>query len=141
MVPKLERRPPRMNNQGMRRTRSEQGGVVKWVITLVVVGVILFDAGSIIVNIFRLDSTAGDIANQLSLSANYNQNNNKVALEREAEELVKAEGAKLIEFDVGVDKVIRLTIRRQADTVVVGRIKAIKNWGRATADGQASATN
>ena len=121
--------------------RDERGGVVKWVIGLALVGVLLFDAGSIIVNFFSLDATADDIAIEVSTSAAQNFNITPAALEKEAEQIAKDKEARLVDFEYGTDKVIRLTVRRRARTIVVGRIGPIKDWARATADGQASAVS
>lgn len=119
--------------------KDERGGIVKWLITLVILGVVLFDAGAIAVNTFGLDSTANDIANEVSTGSNLNQVNNEETLRLEAKKLAKEADARLVKFDVGNDKIIRLQLRRRARTLLVHRIDAISSWGRATADGQASA--
>jgi hypothetical protein len=118
--------------------RDERGGIVKWLIGLVILGVVLFDAGSIIVNIFSLDSTADQIANEVSNVSRLDAINNPTILEQRAAALAKDEHSKLATFSVGTDGIIRLTLKRRAHTLIVGRISAIKDWAKATGSGRAA---
>jgi hypothetical protein len=118
--------------------RDERGGIVKWLIGLVILGVVLFDAGSIIVNIFSLDSTADQIANEVSNVSRLDAINNPTILEQRAAALAKDEHSKLATFSVGTDGIIRLTLKRRAHTLIVGRIGAIKDWAKATGSGRAA---
>ncbi|MEA2498298.1 MAG: hypothetical protein QOH26_703 [Actinomycetota bacterium] len=120
------------------RLSDERGGIVKWLLTLVILGVVLFDAGAIVFNIFSVDSDADDIAIEVSKLAEFDAVSNQVALKAEAKRLAEEKDAKLIKFAVGTDGIIRLTLKRKADTLVVGRIDAISDWARATGEGTAT---
>ncbi len=120
--------------------RDERGVVISWLVKLLVAfavaGVVLFDAGAIVVNSFTLSSTATDIANALATSAQQaGAAPNENQLEIEGRQLADDAGAKLV--DVTVDSashVIEVTLRRKARTLIVGRVDAIAKWARATAD-------
>jgi hypothetical protein len=120
------------------RFQDERGGIVKWLISLVILGVVLFDAGSIVFNIFSIDAAADDIAVEVSTVGNLDAVANQNALKAEAARLAEEKNAKLVKFTVGTDGVIRLTLKRKANTLLVGRIDAISDWARATGEGTAS---
>ena len=126
-----------VDNAAMRFS-DERGGIVKWLLTLVILGVILFDAGSIVFNIFSIDAAADDIAVEVTTGGSLDAIHNQAALEARALELAKEKDAKLVSFSVGTDGIVRLKLRRKAHTLLVGRIDAISDWARATGDGQAS---
>jgi hypothetical protein len=123
--------------------RDERGVIASWlgriVITTAVVGVILFDAGSIAVNFFGLDATADDVAVSVSNIAKTTSDTlTELQLEEEAKRLAKAADARLVEFTYDVQgNQIFLTIRREANTLIVSRFGAIEDWGKATAESQA----
>ena len=117
---------------------DERGGIVKWLIGLVIFGVIVFDAGSIVYNIFSLDAAADDIAVEVSTGAALDAVNNPALLKAKAKELATEKDAKLVEFTIGTDGIIRLKLRRVAKTLLVSRIEAIEDWGKATGSGQAT---
>lgn len=121
--------------------RSERGVIADWLIKLllgfVVVGVLLFDGGSILVNFFTLDNTADSIAIEISTSIAGGRQVPDHIREEEARELARAEGARLVGFEIdNEDRVVRVRLRRRATTLVIGRIGWISDWTRATADGQ-----
>ena len=124
--------------------RDENGVIASWfariAITTAAVGVVLFDAGAIAVNFFGLDATADDVAVSVSNAAkNAPGEPTAPLLEEEAKRLAKEADARLIEFEYdAVRKQISLTIRREANTVIVSRLGAIEDWGKATAESRAS---
>lgn len=124
--------------------RDERGVIVNWLvriaITTAVVGVILFDAGAIAVNFFGLDSTADDIAVSVSnLVKNNSPDLSAVQMEVEARKLAKEADARLTSFEYDeVNHQITLTIKRKANTLIVSRVGAIEDWGKATAESVAS---
>jgi hypothetical protein len=127
-----------------RRVLSDQRGIIigwigKIIIGLAITGVVIFEAGSILVNLFTLDSTADEIAIDLSIQIGTGTPNQQ-AIERSAEELATEAGARLIEVEVDAEKVVRVKLRRRADTLIVGRLSFTKDWARATAEGQAGST-
>ncbi len=125
--------------------RDERGIIVNWLvkllIALAVVGVMLFDAGSIAANFFGLDSTANDVAIQLSEEVSRSAGGGcfkTPALDASAKALAKEHEARPVEVTVEQEPacIVRVTLRRRADTLIVGRIGPIKDWAVATADGQ-----
>lgn len=117
---------------------DERGFIISWLAKLaigfVLVGILVFDGGSILINFFTLDSTADEIAIKLT-TGDFGRTLNEAALTREAEELAKEAGARLVDLTVDGNLVL-VTLRRRADTLVVGRIGWIADWARATADGR-----
>jgi hypothetical protein len=118
---------------------DERGFIVGWLgklaIGFVLVGIVIFDGGSILVNFFTLDSTADEIAVRLttdmppgSLSL--------TTLEPQARTLAQEAGARLVDIRIE-DGVVYVTLRRRANTLIVGRIGPIEDWARATVEGQA----
>jgi len=126
------------------RMKDERGVVLNWLVKLVIGlaigGVILFDAGSILVNYFGLDGAADEIANMLGtdVSSGKLDVNDESELELVARKEARRRDAKLTKFDVDAKGRIHVRLRRDAETVVVSRISPIEDWGRATAEGQAS---
>jgi len=122
---------------------NERGLIVGWIgkiaIAFIIAGVVIFDAGSILVNLFTLDSTADEIAIELSIRVGTGTPNQQ-ELEQSAKELATAADARLLGVEVDAEKVVRIRLRRRADTLVVERIGFIRNWALATADGQAGST-
>ena len=124
--------------------RDERGIIASWfariAITTAFVGVILFDAGSIAVNFFGLDATADDIAVRVSnLAKEQSATATAAGLEAEARKLAKEADAKLVSFEYSdVENQITLKIKREANTLIVSRVSAIEDWGKATAESQAA---
>jgi len=130
---------------------NERGIIADWLVKVVlgiaIFGVIGYDAGSILVNYFTLDSAAKDVAIAVSTevgSSSQARNFTADEIYRLAESEVEAEdggveGARVLREGTHVDDIgiVRIKLRRVADTLIVSRIGAIKNWARATADGQA----
>jgi hypothetical protein len=123
--------------------RDQRGIIASWLVRLtigfVIAGVVIYDAGSMLVNFFTLDTTAEDIA--IEISTEVISSSRPALQERElklrAKELAKESSARLRDFSVDDQGVVFVQLRRRADTLVVGRIGPIKDWARATADGQA----
>lgn len=123
---------------------DERGLIVSWLVKLVigfaVVGILLFDAGTIIVNFFTLDSKAQEIAIAVT-TGTVGDNLTARQVEERAKQLAEEAEARLVSVEVdNTARIVRVTLRRRADTLVVGRISFIKDWARATAEGQAGTT-
>ena len=123
--------------------RDERGIIVSWLVKLLIglalVSVVLFDAGAIAVNAFTLSSTASDIANALATSVQQSGSASvsQSELEGQAKDLAHDAGAKLVSVTVDTnERVVKVKIRRKADTLIVSRVSAFEDWGRATAEGQ-----
>ena len=131
---------------------NERGVVVTWlikvVLLLVVFGSIAFDAVSIVVNYFTLDSAADDAAIALSLQIDPDQfgaNDHEVFLAAQnfiASGDSNSPDAKVLVNGTHLDEqgVIHIRLRRTAKTIFVSRVEVIRKWGVATGEGQA-ATN
>ena len=134
--------------------RDERGIVADWLVKLVIgfaiFGVIAFDAGSILVNYFTLDSGADDVAigvsttvGTSSAASNYTPDEiRELALAEVNAEDGGVDGARVLKEGTDIDEagVVHIRLRRVADTLIVKRIGAIAKWARATADGQAGTT-
>ena len=124
------------------RIADERGVILNWIVRLILLlaigGVILFDVGSIVVNFFTLDSTAQEVATQLSTDVSSGElnsfNSRQLELAARATDL---RGAKLVKISVNQESILELTIRRKATTLVVSRIGFIEDWAKATADARA----
>ena len=146
-------RGPSRDNRRM-SIRDERGIIADWLVKVVVgiavFGVIAFDAGSILVNYFNLDSGANDVAVAVSTTVGSSSAARNFT-DSEIYELAKAEveaedggveGARVLREGTRIDEtgIVHVRLRRVADTLIVERIGAIKKWARATADGQAGTT-
>ena len=120
---------------------DERGILVSWIVKLAlgmaIVGLVLFELGAIAVNTFTLSSSANDIAIAVSTSVQQPGSPNETQLQNEARELAKEAGAKLVSIEVDTaDRIVHVTLRRRAKTLIIQRFAAIAGWGRATAEGQ-----
>jgi hypothetical protein len=106
------------------------------------VAVLLFDAGSIAVNFFTLDSKADEIAVSLGTSITNRDINpfNTREVTQAAEEIADDAGAKLVRAELAEDGTVTVRIRRTADTIVFGRFNQLRDWVRATADAKAGSS-
>jgi hypothetical protein len=134
--------------------RNQRGIVTDWFVKLLigflVFGVIAFDAGSILVNYFTLDSGADDVAIGVSTtvgSSGQATNYTDAEIRELAQVEVEADdgginSAKVLKEGTHIDEagIVHIRLRRVANTLIVERISAIAKWARATADGQAGTT-
>lgn len=124
--------------------KDDRGIVVSWlvkiVIGLAIAGVILFDAGAIVVNFFGLDGAADEIANQMStdITAGTITDFEEHELKAQARKEARKREAKLTKFSIDAQGDIHVRLKRTADTLIVSRIPWIEDWGTQTAEGQAS---
>lgn len=118
------------------------GWIIRLVLAFAVVAVILFDAGSIVVNFFTLDSKADEIAVALATSVTNDElaTNNPGAIEDAAKSLAGDAGARLVNARIDPAGVIRVRLRRTADTLIVGRVPQLEQWTKATADARAGSS-
>lgn len=129
--------------------RDERGVIVSWfaklAVFMVVLGVIVFDAGSIIVNQVSLDSTADEIAIAVSLAVDQGPSITLFTDEeiwRLAKEAAATEGITKIRIlkkgtDVDDEGVVHIRLRRRANTLVAKYIPPLEKYTIATVSGQA----
>jgi hypothetical protein len=126
----------------MRPGGNERGVIADWLVKVVVgiglTGVVLFDAGSIVINFFGLDSVASEVAVDVSTQVGAGGLDTQRQIEAAAGQVAEAKGAKLVSAHVDAEGVLHVKVKRVATTIVVGRIGAIKQWARATAEGSSS---
>lgn len=129
---------------------DERGLVVSWLVRvllgLAILGVVLFDAGSIVVNFFSLDGTADEVAvavvTDLAVGVDPVPNlqcnrRSSDALCRKAYDTARARGVRITSAHFDQQGVFHVELKRTADTLIVGRIGAIEDWATATASAQA----
>lgn len=125
----------------MKIVRDERGIIVSWLVKIVlglaVFGVIAYDAGSIIVNYFNLDSKAEEIAVDLSTDIASGTQLSARDVEARAKQVAKTSGARLMRAELDEAGVLHIELRRRANTLLVGRVGAIQDWARADVDATA----
>jgi hypothetical protein len=127
----------------MRLYGDERGVILSWfakvAVVWAVIGVLLFDAGSMVVNYVGLDSTADDIANSLAVDIAANGGEvNPVAVTDAAKVLARDAGARLKQAEVDSEGVLHIRLRRSARTLFASRIEGLRPWAEATATARAS---
>jgi len=121
--------------------QDERGIVVHWmaklVIFLALLGVVVYDGSALAVNSFQLDSLVDEIAVTVSTSAG--DGRSLFELEQEAGKIARRQGAKLTELELDDrEGTLRVTVKREAKTLVVSRFSQTEDWGRMTATGRSS---
>ena len=132
----------------MTSIRDESGVILSWFLKvalfLAVVGVILFDVGSIVVNNFTLDSAADDAAIAVSLTVD--EGVTRDFTDQEVFEMAKNSLAdqgitrvRVLRKGTEVDDagVVHIRLRRRTNTLVTKYIPPLKRFTVATVDGQA----
>jgi hypothetical protein len=119
---------------------NERGFVAGWAVKLILflalLGIVIYDGAAIAVNAFQLDTVSDEVALEVSSSA---RDKSLFTLEREAKKAARARDARLVEIKLNADKsVLRVTIRREAPTLVVSRFSRISEWGHVSATGKVS---
>jgi hypothetical protein len=104
-----------------------------------VAAVVLYDAGSIAVNFFTLDSKADEIAVAVATAVTNDElpDADPRALTDEARLQARSAGAKLVRARIDSAGVVSIRLRRVASTLMVGRIGILEDWTKATADARA----
>lgn len=119
---------------------DERGLVVGWAVKLILflalLGVVIYDGAAIAVNAFQLDTVSDEVALEVSSSA---RDESLFTLEREAKKAARARDARLVEVELNADKsILRVTIEREANTLLVNRFERTSDWGQMTATGKVS---
>lgn len=130
--------------------RDERGIVISWlvriVVALAIVGVILFDAGAIVINYFSVNDAAQEVAVTVTtdLAAGVDavpnlqcRRRSGDALCRQAYQVARERGVRIVSAHFDQRGVFHVEVRRTADTLVVGRIGAIEDWATVTASADA----
>jgi hypothetical protein len=118
------------------------GWLLRVVVGFAVAAVVLYDAGSIVVNFFTLESTADEIAVAVATAITNDELSatDPRAIAEEAKVRASDAGARLVRAKLDTDGVVSIRLRRVADTLVVGRIRPLEDWTKATADARAGSS-
>ena len=130
--------------------RDERGIVISWLVRilagLAIAGVVLFDAGSIVLNVFAVNDTAQDVAVDVAteLIAGGDaipnlqcERRSSHLLCRQAYRIARENGVKIVSARFDQQSVFHVEVRKTATTLIVGRIDAISDWAEATASADA----
>lgn len=132
----------------MKHVADESGIIVSWLVRvavlLAVIGVVGFDAGSIVVNNVTLSSTAEEIAIAVSIDVSENRGGlfpatrvyDMAVAEIEAEGI---ENVRVIRKGTEIDEEgnVHIRLRRRAETLVADLIGPLEKYTVATVTGQA----
>jgi len=111
------------------------GWAVKLILFLAVLGFVIYDGAAIAVNMFQLDGISQEVAVEVSETAR--EQSSPLLLQRSAAKIAKQHGTQLVSVELSEDKkVLRVTIQRDANTVVVSKVDRISNWGETSAEGK-----
>ena len=118
---------------------DERGLVAGWaaklILFLALLGVVIYDGAAIAVNAFQLDGISDKIAVEVSEGAD--EQGSLHLLERSAMKMARQHQARLVRLELSEDKEwLQVTVRRDANTVVVSRFSRISHWGRTSATGK-----
>jgi len=115
------------------------GWAVKLCLFLALLGIVLYDGAAIAVNAFQLDGISKEIAVDVSESAE--RIGSLVILERSAQQLAMGHGAHLVRLELSRNReVLRVTVTRDANTLVVKRFSETAPWGEVSSTGKALIT-
>ena len=130
--------------------RDETGIVFAWlarvVVGLALAGVVLFDAGSIVVNFFSLDGATDEVALEVvtHIGSGAEVVPNRDCTRRASDPICKAvyevardKDVRIVSARFDQEGVFHVETKRTAATLLVGRIDAIKDWATARSSAQA----
>lgn len=112
--------------------QAQRGGIItgwllRLVLGLVLLGLVFFEAGSVVVARVGVDGTAQTAAREAALI--YGTSRNPDAARSEAEKAAVQGGARLVEFTIASDgKEVTVTLERIAKTFVIHKIGPLKKY-------------
>jgi hypothetical protein len=112
------------------------GWAVKLIIFLALLGIVIYDGAAIAVNMFQLDGISHEVAVEVAEEAG-GETNSIPVLERSAKKIAAAHDTQFVSLKLSDDKeVLRVTVRRDASTVVVNQVDQVSDWGQTEATGK-----
>ena len=108
------------------------GWVVRLVVSLAVLGLVLFEAGSPLIARVQLDGVAAEAARQANRE--FDKSGSKAAAEKAAKDEAEASGAALAAFAVDENSAA-VTITRTAPSVIFGRFDQTKSYYNVSVNG------
>lgn len=121
---------------------SQRGGIItgwllRMVIGLILLGLVFFEAGSIVVARIGVDGTTKTAAREAALV--YGNGRDAEAARAEAEKAATQGGARLVEFTISNDgQEVTVTLERTAKTFVIHKIGALKKYAKVRASDTAA---
>jgi hypothetical protein len=115
--------------------RSDRGIVVSWLLkvslVLVVIGVLLFEVVGVVVANGTASETARNAAQEAGFR--YRDTSNAELARDTAREFVEKEGAEFVSLEIDPrDRRISVTVRKEAQTLFIQNIAALKKYTTAT---------
>jgi hypothetical protein len=111
------------------------GWAVKLALFLALLGIVIYDGAAIAVNMFQLDGISHEVAVEVTEAAG--DDISPLLLERSAKKIAKEHGTRLVGVELSEDKeILWVTIRRDAETIVINRVDQISHWGKTSATGK-----
>lgn len=133
--------------------RDERGIVISWLVRILLVlallGVVVFEAGAIAVNYFSVEETADEVALAVSTALKTGtpvvpnlecNRRSTVPACAEVYAIARRHGVRIVSARFDQEGVFHVQLRSTADTLLVHRVGATEDWGKATASAEA-ATN
>jgi hypothetical protein len=124
--------------------RDERGVIIDWLgkvlLVVAILGAIAYEGGAVVVNYFTLDSKANEIALEIAtdIQGGVLSENNDQEIEAATRTLAKDAGARLVAYVYDRDNdIFHVTLKRSANTLIVSRLDATKDWAVARSNGQA----
>lgn len=136
----------------MSLSQNESGVIVSWFVRvgllLVVLGVVVFDIGSIVVNQVTLSSSAEEVAIAVSITISDQNAAGRIipasvvynmAVEEVGDEANGITGAKVLRKGTEIDAegIVHIRLKRRAETLVADLIGPLETYTISTGDGQA----
>jgi len=109
------------------------GWVVRLVVSLALVGLVLFEAGSPLIAKVQLDGLAHESARQARRT--YEREGTARAAKATAEKVAAEEDAAVTDFEITKEGGVALTVQRTAPSVVLGKWDKTKSYYQVRVDG------
>lgn len=108
------------------------GWLVKLVLSLALLGLVLFEAGSPLVTRVQLDGVAAEAARQANRE--YDKSGSKTQATKKAEETAAEAGAELVAINI-VPNAAAVTVSRKAPSIIFGKWDKTKSYYDVKVDG------
>lgn len=124
--------------------RDERGVLVsslaRTLIVVALVAVALFDGAAIVVNFFQIDGIARDAAVEVADLVDEQEISytDSFGLRRAARQITKPEGARILSITADEEGTVVIEIVREAPTLLVRRIGALREYGQTRATARAN---
>lgn len=124
-------------NAGERARRSERGGIVtgwlfKLVLSFAIIGLVVYEAGAVVLSRVQVDQIAIDAAREAGFS--YGKDGSTAKAEKTAVAFAARSGADVVDFRIDrQNETVTVTIRKDASTLIIHRIGPFERFTKAEA--------